>query len=152
MTHKISLILAGLLLGAMVVMAGVLLAVGERSALATSPSATTLDIATTTASFAVTSSARVLATTTNPVGYPGITSFTRVYATICNANANPVALLMDRDEQANLSTGKVTVWIAAAAGYNACYEITDRNLYQGSVQASSTNQTSTTITVADYVQ
>ena len=46
----------------------------------------------------------------------------------------------------------MTTWIAAAAGYNACYEVTDRNQYSGSITASSTNQTATAITVKDYVQ
>lgn len=111
-------------------------------------SATPIGVATTSAAFAVTTSARVLATTTNTVG----TGYTRVYATVCNANANPVALNMDGDKLANAPGGAITVWIAAAAGYQACYEITDRNQYSGSITASSTNQTSTTVTVKDYVQ
>lgn len=106
--------------------------------------------ATTSTSFSITSSARVLATTTN-TNFDN-SSYSRVYATICNANANPVALFLSADAKANLPGGKVTTWVAAAAGYNACYEITDRNLYLGSVQASSTNQTATVVTVADYVQ
>jgi hypothetical protein len=105
-------------------------------------------VATTTGSFAVTSSTRILATTTNARGDG--TSYTRVYATICNPNANPVYLALDGDQPA--SVANATYVIAAAAGYSACYEITDRNLYMGSVQASSTGQTSTTIFVSDYVQ
>lgn len=110
--------------------------------------ATPIGSATTSAAFSVTTSARLLATTTNTVG----TGYTRVYATICNANANPVALNLDSDKAANASTGALTYWIAAAAGYQACYEITDRNQYSGSITASSTNQTATSITVKDYVQ
>lgn len=106
---------------------------------------TVLSSATTTASFAVTTSARVLATTTNALG-----GYTRVYASICNANSNPVYLNLDGDKAAGV--GAVTTIIAAAAGYSACYEITDRNLYQGSITASSSNQTSTSINVKDYVQ
>jgi hypothetical protein len=106
-----------------------------------------LSAPTTTAAFAVTTSARILATTTSVTG----TSYQRVYATICNPNANPVALYLGQDVTANATAGRTTTWIAAAAGYNACFEITDRNGYNGSVTASSTGQTSTTITVTDYV-
>lgn len=112
--------------------------------------ATAIGAATTTNAIAVTTSTRILASTTNPVGTPGFTSFTRVYATVCNPNANPVYLSLNGDNLASIS--KSTYVIAAAAGYSTCYEITDRNMYQGSVTASSTNQTSTTVTVSDYVQ
>ena len=107
---------------------------------------TVLSTATTSTAIAVTSSTRLLATTTSTTG----TSYTRVYATICNANANPVFLNLDRDNAASLTNA--TYVIAAAAGYSVCYEITDRNMYQGSITASSTNQTSTTVQVTDYVQ
>lgn len=107
--------------------------------------ATILKAATTSAAFSVTTSTRILATTTS-VSAP---SYTRVYATICNPNSNPVVLNMNSDRPASLSS--MTYVIAAAAGYSACYEITDRNMYQGSIQASSTNQTATTISVSDYV-
>jgi hypothetical protein len=99
--------------------------------------------ATTTGSVAVTSSTRVMATTTSPNGH-----YQRVYATICNPNANPVYLALDADQAASLTNS--TYVIAAAAGYNACYEITDVNGYNGSVTASSTNQTSTTILWSEY--
>jgi len=122
------------------------------TALGNAVTATNIGNATTTTSVAITSSARILATTTNPTGTPGVTSFTRVYATICNPNANPVAILLNRDIAASAPSGRVTTWIAAAAGYEACYEITDRNAYHGSITASSTNQTSTTVYVSDYVQ
>ena len=106
-------------------------------------------VATTTAATSITTSARIMATTTNPLD--GENSYTRVYAVICNANANPVWINMDGDKAANLPTGNVTTVIAAAAGYNACFEIKDYNQYSGSVTASSTNQTATTITVKQYV-
>lgn len=110
--------------------------------------ATVIQVATTTARTAITTSARIMATTTNTVG----TGYTRVYAVICNPNANPVYLNLDGDKVADLPGGAVTTVIAAAAGYNACYEITDRNQYSGSVTASSTAETSTAITVKQYVQ
>jgi hypothetical protein len=100
--------------------------------------------ATTTGSIAVTTSTRVMATTTSPNGL-----YQRIYATICNPNANPVHLSLNNDKPANLSN--TTFVIAAAAGYNACYEITDVNGYNGSITASSTNQTATTITWSEYV-
>lgn len=105
-------------------------------------------VATTSAAFSVTTSARVLATTTNPLD--PINSYLRVYATICTTSSNPVALNLDGDKAAN-ANGAVTAWIAAAAGYNACYQVDDRNPYMGSITASSTNQTATVITVKDYV-
>ena len=100
--------------------------------------------ATTSATIAVTTSARILATTTNIVG----TGYTRAYTAICNPNANPVFIKMDADKAVTNLDG---IPIAAAAGYSVCYEITDRFIYVGSVQASSTNQTSTTISVHQYV-
>lgn len=110
--------------------------------------ATAIQTATTTARTAITTSARIMATTTNTVG----TGYTRVYAVICNPNSNPVYLNLDGDKPADLIGGSVTTVIAAAAGYNVCYEITDRNQYSGSVTASSTGETSTAITVKQYVQ
>lgn len=112
--------------------------------------ATAIQTASSTALVSVTTSGRVLATTTSLTG----TSYTRVYATICNPNATPVALLLDGDKPVNASIGGATTFIAAAAGYNACYEITDRNQYSGSVTASSTGLGSTAvgITVSQYVQ
>lgn len=108
--------------------------------------------ATTSATFSVTTSSRILSTTTNPTGTPGVTSNIRVYATICTNGANPVALNLNGDKDANVVTGRVTTFIAAAAGYNACYEITDVNLYQGSVKASSTNETASQVFVQEFVQ
>lgn len=104
-----------------------------------------LGSATTTNAIAVTSSTRALATTTNALNDSN--SHPRVYATICNPNANPVYLNLDRDKVASI--GANTYIIAAAAGYNVCQEITN---YSGSITASSTGETSTTITVKDYVQ
>lgn len=149
--NKLLLTLGTIVLGLVVAFSFVILVSGERTAQATSPSATVISTATTSAAFSVTTSTRILATTTNPLGTPGVTSFTRVYASICNMNANPVVLNLDIDKIAK-SSGGMTAVIAAAAGYNTCYEITDRNLYSGSVTASSTNETSTSITVKEYVQ
>lgn len=106
-----------------------------------------LQTATTSTSVSVTVSTRILATTTNPIYPDG--SFNRIYATICNPNANPVYINMDGDKSAGIAN--VTAIIAAAAGYNACFEINDRNPYNGSVTASSTNQTATVISVKEYV-
>lgn len=103
--------------------------------------------ATTTTAFSVTSSARIAATSSDPIANTG---YLRVYASICNPNANPVYIRMDADKAASLSG--YTAVIAAAAGYSVCYEVTDRNLYQGSITASSTNQTATSVMVADYVR
>lgn len=106
-----------------------------------------ISVATTSTAVAVTSSTRLVASTTAP---GAITQYTRGYLSICNPNANPVYILLDGDKPA--SATKATAVIAAAAGYNVCYELTDaKMIYNGSVTASSTNQTSTTVTVADYV-
>lgn len=112
--------------------------------------ATNIGAATTSAAVTVTSSTRVLASTTNALGDG--TSYTRVYASICNPSSTLVYLNLNQDKIASVPNGTVTTVIAAAAGYDACYEITDKNLYQGSIQASSTNQTSTNVFVSDYVQ
>lgn len=108
--------------------------------------ATVIGTATSSTAVAVTSSTRLLATTTNTGG----TSYTRVYATICNPNANPVFISLNGDKAASKTSA--TYVLAAAAGYDVCYEITDRNMYQGSITASSTNETSTSVNVAGYVQ
>lgn len=110
--------------------------------------ATVIGTATTSASVAVTSSTRILATTTNALGNGS--SHTRLYATICNPNANPVFISLNNDVAA--SDSSATYVIAAAAGYSACYELTDRNMYQGSITASSTDETSTAVNVSEYVQ
>lgn len=114
------------------------------------PTAPAMSVATTSTSISVTTSTRVLASTTNPLAAPGVGSFTRAYAVICNAGTNPVYLNLDGDKLAGI--GEVTTIIAAAAGYNACFELTDaRMIYNGSIQASSTNETATVISVKDYV-
>lgn len=109
--------------------------------------ATAISVATTSTSVAVTGSGsvQVLASTTSLTG----TSYTRVYATLCNATANPVYISLNGDKPT--ATGVGTAVIAAAAGYNACYEITDRNQYSGSIRASST-VASTNISAVEYVQ
>lgn len=109
--------------------------------------ANVISVATTSASFSVTTSARILATTTNTIG----TGYTRVYANICTISATPVALNLDADKAANGSVGQVTAYIAAAAGYQNCYTITDFNEYSGSVTASSTTA-AVAVTVKEYVQ
>lgn len=115
---------------------------------ANAANATNIGTATSSAAVAVTSSQRILATTTNARGNG--TSYTRVFASICNPSSTVVYLNLDGDKAASLSS--FTVAIAAAAGYDACYEITDRNAYQGSITASSTNQTAVTVYAKDYVQ
>lgn len=116
----------------------------------TFPVAPAIATATTTGSVSVTSSTRVLASTTNVLAAPGIGSFNRAYATICNPNANPVYINLDGDKPASKSAA--TYVIAAAAGYNACFELTDVQLdYNGSITASSTAETATVITYKDYV-
>lgn len=106
--------------------------------------------ATSSAVVSVTTSTRIAATTTNPINPSA--SFTRMYTVICNPTTNPVAILMDGDKPENATTVGVDAWIAAAAGYNACYELTDRNQYNGSIQASSTSQAAVPVSVVQYVQ
>lgn len=91
-------------------------------------------------------STRILATTTNTIG----TGYTRVYASICNPSATIVGLSLNNDRVPG-TTASSTVFIGAAAGYNACYEIGGMHAYQGSIQASST-AAAVTIIVNDYVQ
>lgn len=102
--------------------------------------------ATTTTQVFVAGSTRIAATTTNPLD--PINSYSRVYANICNPSANLVYLRFDSDKQAASSTAIAV--IGAAAGYSTCYEINDRNMYNGSIQASST--VSAWVNVSQYVQ
>ncbi len=111
----------------------------------------TFTTATSSKSFSVTTSAQIIATTSN-WGAPNFGPYRRMYATVCNPNSNPVAINLDQDKPANLATGHMTYLIAAATGYSVCYTITPENLYQGAVEASSTNQTATTVYVSDYQQ
>lgn len=140
-----------------IVLAVVALVLGAYSVFQTSPKAeavgyavTSIGAATTTAAINVTSSTRILATTTNALGNG--TSYTREYAVICNPSATPVYISLNNDKITDVPSGKFTTVIAAAAGFNACYEIQDFNQYSGSITASSTNQTSVIVQVADYVQ
>lgn len=114
------------------------------------PSDTTIGVATTSVATSVTTTTRIVATSTNPLDPTN--SFIRIYATICTQSTNPVAINLDQDKPANGTTGAVTAWIGAAAGYNTCYEITGRNLYNGSITASSTSQAAAIVTVKQYVQ
>lgn len=107
-----------------------------------------LEVATTSTSVAVTVSARLIATTTNPLDPSN--SYNRIYATFCNTSSNPVYISFNGDKPATRSNAQVV--IAAAAGYNACFALDDTNAYNGSVTASSTNETSTTIQVSQYVK
>lgn len=108
-----------------------------------------LTVATSSTAVSVTASTRVLATTTIN-GTPGVGQvYTRVYATICNPSSTVVFLNMNRDIPADVTHS--VYQIAGAAGYQSCYEITDRNLYQGSIQASSTVG-ATSVYVTEYVQ
>lgn len=106
---------------------------------------TVIGLATTTTSTSVTSSTVIMATTSNDVG----TGYTRVYATICNPNANPVYINLDNGRAAAI--GAANVVLAAAAGYNACWD-TRGISYNGAITASSTAQTATTISYKQYVQ
>lgn len=135
--------------GAIIVLALVLAFRSPTQTFASPGLATSIGTATTSTAYTVTSSTRVLASTTNPLD--GNNSFVRVYATICNPSATVVYLNLNGDKQASAPGSSTTAVIAAAAGYNACYEINDRNEYSGSVQASSTNQTATSVYVTDYV-
>lgn len=99
--------------------------------------------ATTTSTISVTTSTRILATTTNTIG----TGFTRAYANICNTSATKaIVILMNQDKPANAATSG-GVWINA----NSCYEVTDKMLYQGSITASTSDQSAVQVLVNDYV-
>ncbi|RJQ33892.1 hypothetical protein C4568_03765 [Candidatus Parcubacteria bacterium] len=139
----------------LIVLAAVIVALGAYS-LFTAPKvvegsvydATVIGVATSSAAVSVTSSQTILATTTSTTG----TSYTRVYATVCNPSTTVVYLNMDNGKVAALANGAFTVAIAAASGYDACFEITDRNQYSGTITASSTNQTAVTVYAKQYVQ
>lgn len=100
------------------------------------------NVASTSAAVSVTTSTRILATTTNTGG----TGFTRAYASICNTSATKLVLIsLNGDKPANGAT---------AGGYwlnsNSCYEVTDKMLYQGSVTASTSDQSAVQVLVQDY--
>lgn len=106
--------------------------------------ATTIGNASTTV-ISVTSSKRILATTTSGV--------TRVRAEICNVGSNPVYVLVSEDKNININTGGGFP-IAAAAGFESCYVMSPDtgNLSTGSVKASSTAQTATSLYVTEWLQ
>lgn len=145
MTQKITILLGLLVALAFAALSGLYLVSGTKNVGATSPSATVLSVATTSTAYSVTGAAniRILATTTG-------SGLTRSFASICNPSANIVYLNLNRDRLVSASSS--VVMIGAAAGYQACYEITDRNLYQGSVQASSTTAGPVSVFVTDYVE
>lgn len=93
-------------------------------------------------------STRLVASTTNPTD--ATNAYVRIYAAICNANATPVAINLNGDKAANAATGQVTGWIAAAAGYNACFELDDQKQYLGSITASS-SAGAVSVTVQQFV-
>lgn len=121
-----------------------------QQASAAGPFATNIGSATSSALVSVTTSTRIAATTTSPTDPTN--NFQRVYTTICVSTSTPVAILMNLDKPVNASTGGVTAWIAVAPGYSSCYEINDRNQYNSSITASSTNQLSIPVSVTQYVQ
>jgi hypothetical protein len=94
-----------------------------------------LTAASTTAPVTVTSSTRILATSS---------PYTRVFAEICNDSGTKIYLNMDADKAASTAAG-----FPLAA--NTCYTIDEANLYTGSVTASSTDETSVSVSVVDYV-
>lgn len=97
--------------------------------------ATMFSAASTTGVSTITSSTRILATTTSET--------TRVYAHICNDSSTKIYLNMNADKKASLTDG-----FPLAA--NTCFDINDQNLYQGSIQASSTNETSVSVSATSY--
>lgn len=137
--------------GTLILIAFLGIALGYRTAPvqgASVPSAPAMSVASTSASVTVTSSTRLLATTTNNTNVNF--NYQRAYTTICNPSSTVVYVLLDGDKPASIN--KATIAIAAAAGYNACFELTDdRMKYNGSITASSTNQTSTNVLVTQYV-
>jgi len=107
-----------------------------------------MSVATTSTAISVTSSTRILASTTSLTGQ----SYTRAYASVCNPTATLVYINLDGDKATNANTGKYSHIIAAAAGYEACFDITGGKMkYSGSITASSTNETPVLIGVTDYV-
>lgn len=141
-------VLASILVGLLLSLVAVVFFVPPQGVRASYFQGTILSTATTSTAVAVTSSTRILATTTNALGNGS--SYTRTYAVICTPSTNQVYLNLNGDKAAASTTS--TYVISAAAGYSACYEITERNMYQGSITASSTGNTSATVTVSDYVQ
>lgn len=133
----------GVIVSLAIIAIGTLLLLQPKETFAGSPPISpAFSVASTSAMISVTTSTRVLATTTNPLG----NGFTRSYATICNTSATkPVVISLNGDKPANASVSG-GYWLNA----NACYEIADKMLYQGSVTASSSDQSAVQILVQDY--
>lgn len=148
MTLKLNQVLIGSVLILAVAFGMIALFSPRQDAHANIYTATNIQAATSSAAVAVTAGTRVLATTTSIVGGA---SYTRVYARICNPTPIPVYLNMNNDKVANASSSALAI-IGVAAGLQACFEISENNLYQGSVQASSTNAQSVSVLVSEYVQ
>lgn len=101
-------------------------------------------VASSSAAVSVTTSTRLLASSTNPLDPAH--SYTRSYAMICNPSATKQILIrMDGDKPADGRTAG-GYWINA----NSCYEMTDKMLYQGSITASSSDQSAVSVLVTDY--
>lgn len=139
-----NVIAAILVAAAILILASILLLKPTGNAFAGSPAVSpAFGFATTTATITVTTSTRILATSTNTLG----NGYTRAYASICNTSASkPIVILMNQDKPANASING-GVWINA----NSCYEVTDKMLYQGSITASTSDQSAVQILVNDYV-
>lgn len=105
-----------------------------------------ISAATTSSAVAVTTSTRILATTTNALGTGS--SYTRKYAQICNPSATiKVLVSLNKDIAADGRTNG-GYWIDS----NECFEIDDRNQYSGSVTASTSDQSSVKVLVTEYVE
>lgn len=82
-------------------------------------------------------SSQLLATTTD--------GFKRIYARICNDSSSKIYITMNLDKPVTVAGGVITSGLPIAA--NSCFDITDQNLYQGAVQASSTVSSSAISTI-----
>lgn len=133
----------GVAVSLMLIAIGTLLLLTPKQTFAGSPAVSpAFSVATTSTTISITTSTRILATTTSVIA----PSYTRAYANICNTSASKaIVISMNGDKPANASTSG-GVWINA----NSCYEITDKMLYQGSVTASSSDQSSVQVLVNDY--
>lgn len=97
---------------------------------------TKFNVASTSKTVAVTSDVQLVGTTT--------ANFPRAYTIICNDSSQVVYLGLDGDKVVTQSTG---IRLNANGG---CYEINDQNLYTGAIRATSTNETSSNVTINDY--
>lgn len=98
--------------------------------------------ASTTITVAVTTSTRILATTS-----PAADGHVRSYVEICNPSAKSVVLALNGDQAADARTNG-GIWLLSGA----CFNITPLKLYTGAIQASSSDQSSVPLLVNDYEQ